>query len=197
MAKSQNRYVFYLSLHQENVIHEPETQIYMKYAIRKSTMSDVPTLLLLADEARQTMRKSGNTNQWINGYPDEYAFANDISHGHSYVVEDKDTKLPYGTFAFIPSPEPTYATIYQGEWLDTDNPYFVIHRIASSFGSRGVLSAILEYCFTQTNNIRIDTHRDNCIMRHLLEKYGFTYCGIIYLANGDERLAFQKINNKK
>ena len=28
-------------------------------------------------------------------------------------------------------------------------------------------------------------------MLHNIEKHGFTYCGIIYLANGDERLAYQ------
>ena len=37
----------------------------------------------------------------------------------------------------------------------------------------------------------IDTHRDNVIMRHVIDRYGFTYCGIIYLLNGDERLAYQ------
>ena len=31
------------------------------------------------------------------------------------------------------------------------------------------------------------------IMQHNIEKYGFTYCGIIYLISGDERLAYQKI----
>ena len=30
------------------------------------------------------------------------------------------------------------------------------------------------------------------IMQHNIAKHGFTYCGIIYLANGDERLAYQK-----
>ena len=32
-------------------------------------------------------------------------------------------------------------------------------------------------------------------MQHCIKQYGFTYCGIIYLANGDERLAYQKIIN--
>jgi len=41
--------------------------------------------------------------------------------------------------------------------------------------------------FSHDSNIRIDTHRDNRIMQHVISKYGFTYCGIIYLANGDER----------
>ena len=30
-------------------------------------------------------------------------------------------------------------------------------------------------------------------MQHNLLKHGFSYCGIIYLANGDERLAYQRI----
>ena len=50
------------------------------------------------------------------------------------------------------------------------------------------MAEVLAWSFSQIDNIRIDTHRDNKPMRHLLEKYGFTYCGIIYLLNGDERL---------
>ena len=34
------------------------------------------------------------------------------------------------------------------------------------------------------------------IMQVIIEKHGFTYCGIIYLANGDERLAYQKISHE-
>ena len=30
-------------------------------------------------------------------------------------------------------------------------------------------------------------------MQHLLSEHGFSYCGIIYLASGDERLAYQRI----
>ena len=95
--------------------------------------------------------------------------------------------------AAVSGPDPTYATIYNGKWIDANRPYLVIHRIASRTESHGVMSEMLNFCFTMTENIRIDTHRDNHIMRHLLKKHGFEYCGIIYLANGDERLAYQKI----
>ncbi|MBR1526072.1 MAG: hypothetical protein IJ640_05360 [Prevotella sp.] len=54
----------------------------------------------------------------------------------------------------------------------------------------------MDYCFGITDNIRIDTHRDNRIMQHLMQKEGFTYCGIIYLDNGDERLAYQKMRKR-
>jgi hypothetical protein len=30
-------------------------------------------------------------------------------------------------------------------------------------------------------------------MQHNILKHGFTYCGIIYLLSGDERLAYQKM----
>ena len=53
--------------------------------------------------------------------------------------------------------------------------------------------SIMDFCFSYDTNIRIDTHRDNKIMQHNIVKYGFTYCGIIYLLSGDERLAYQKI----
>ena len=160
---------------------------------RKSSLADIPRLLELADEARSTMRASGNMHQWVNGYPSQKAFEADVAHDCSYVMEEDG--VPIATFAFLPGPEPTYASIYHGAWLN-DAPYYVIHRIASTASSRGVLRHILDYCFTVTDNIRIDTHRDNVIMRHLLAKLGFTYCGIIYLTDGSERLAYHKINTQ-
>ena len=156
--------------------------------IRKSTIDDLNVLLKLAGEARTTMRESGNLDQWKDGYPSAAVFERDIENGCSYLAE-KDGEA-VGTFAFIPSPEPTYGYI-EGAWLD-DASYYVIHRIAASRKSHGLFKAMLAYCFGKTGNIRIDTHRDNVIMQHLLTKHGFAYCGIIYLQNGDERLAYQR-----
>ena len=53
---------------------------------------------------------------------------------------------------------------------------------------------VLDYAFSLTDTIRIDTHHDNRTMRTLLDKYSFTYCGIILLENGDPRLAYQRTN---
>jgi RimJ/RimL family protein N-acetyltransferase len=41
--------------------------------------------------------------------------------------------------------------------------------------------------------VRIDTHADNKVMQHVLEKRGFRRTGIIYLENGDPRIAFEKV----
>ena len=141
--------------------------------------------------AKKIMRSSGNLNQWTGGYPSEEAILGDIEKGCGYVVEDEGNIVGY--FAFVPSPEPTYKNIYEGKWLDDSLPYHVIHRIGSFPEVHGVFKSIMDWCFSQDPNIRIDTHRDNTIMQHLILKEGFTWCGIIYLANGDERLAYQKI----
>jgi hypothetical protein len=95
-------------------------------------------------------------------------------------------------FAFLPSPDPTYAKIYEGNWIEDTLPYHVVHRIASYPDAHGVFKSIMDFCFAHDSNIRIDTHRDNQIMQHVILKEGFTYCGIIYLLSGDERLAYQK-----
>ena len=52
--------------------------------------------------------------------------------------------------------------------------------------------SVLEWAFERTPTLRVDTHRDNHIMQHNILKHGLTYCGIIYLLSGDERLAYQK-----
>ena len=163
----------------------------MSYTIRKSTLADLPVILNLRDQAREIMRSYGNVFQWPDGYPRDDMFLKDIELGGSYVMMDERGEV-VGTFALIPSPEVTYNVIYDGQWLD-DEPYHVIHRIASTHESHGVLDALLDYCESQVNNIRIDTHEANVIMRKGLEKHGYQYCGIIHLLNGDERLAFQKI----
>ena len=162
----------------------------MNYTIRHASMADLPVILDLRDQAREIMRSYGNVNQWPEGYPLQEKFENDIEQGHSYVMTDGKGVI-VGTFALIPGPDVTYKVIYNGQWLD-DEPYYVIHRIASTPGSHGILDALLDYCEALSPNIRIDTHEDNIIMRKGLEKRGYQYCGIIHLLNGDERLAFQK-----
>ncbi len=161
----------------------------MNRGIRKATAEDIDDILKIMDAARQIMRSSGNLYQWTDGYPSADVILGDIEKGGGYVVEDDKKKVAY--FAFLPAPEPTYEHIYQGRWLEDDRPYHVIHRMASYPNVHKCFHDILIYCLTINPNIRIDTHRDNGIMQHNILKHGFTYCGIIYLANGDERLAYQ------
>ena len=161
-----------------------------KRTIRRATVNDIQAVLHLIDSGRKIMIASGNTHQWDDNHPSRGQIAKDIASGSSYLLLE-DGK-PIATWAFVKGPEPTYAVIYNGAWLD-DGPYHVIHRVASLPHYHGVMKELLDWCFSKDGNIRIDTHKDNSVMRHCLTKYGFTYCGIIHLQNGDERLAFQKL----
>lgn len=159
--------------------------------IRKATAADLPRIMTLIDAARQIMRANGNMEQWANGYPDEATMLTDIENDNCYLCVDNSETV--ATFSMIPGPDPTYAKVYDGTWVDDRKPYVVVHRIASTPDSHGVMSALLAFCRSHVPNIRIDTHRDNKIMQHCLLAAGFTYCGVILLANGDPRLAYQWI----
>ena len=160
----------------------------MNRFIRKTSNSDLPAVMDIYAEARGFMRKSGNINQWINGYPLQSTVENDIRAGVSYVCMGGDEIL--AVFYYNIERDPTYAKI-DGAWLN-DEPYGVVHRIARARNAGGVGAFCLDWCFEQIPNIRIDTHKDNAPMLRLLEKLGFVYCGIIWVENGDERRAFQK-----
>lgn len=159
--------------------------------IRKAKSENKEVVLQLLDSGREIMRHSGNTLQWPDGYPKPETIEADIAQGVCYLCLEDGKAI--GTFAMIPGPDPTYATIYNGAWIDNTHPYLVIHRMASLPDSHGIFQACIEYAARQCCNIRIDTHRDNHIMQHNLLKHGFHYCGIIHIANGDERLAYQRI----
>ena len=161
----------------------------MKRLIRKSAEADIPAIMDVLEAAKQIMRASGNVNQWINGYPSEAVVRKDLENGNGYVVEDDGRVVGY--FAFIASPEPTYAEIFDGAWLEDELPYHVIHRIGSYPEVHGIFKSIMDWCVSKDRNLRIDTHRDNLIMQHNILKYGYKYCGIIFLESGDERLAYQ------
>lgn len=159
--------------------------------VRKAVKEDLPEVMAVLEAAKGIMRDSGNVLQWVGGYPGEDVIIGDIGLGNGRVVLEGERIVGY--FAFVPSPEPTYCRIVGGNWLNDSSPYHVVHRIGSYPEVHGVFKTLMDWCFTQDKNIRIDTHRDNLIMQHNIVKYGFTYCGIIYLASGDERLAYQRI----
>ena len=94
------------------------------------------------------------------------------------------------TFVLRAGDDPTYRVIYDGEWPD-DGPYATIHRIASDGSRKGILHLVMKFALERFSSIRIDTHRDNRVMRAAILREGFRYCGIIRCWNGTERLAYQ------
>ncbi|MCD7938289.1 MAG: GNAT family N-acetyltransferase [Tannerellaceae bacterium] len=158
--------------------------------IRKATPGDLIPVMTVYDRAREFMKQTGNANQWINGYPSQELILQTIDEGNCYICLHEQVIV--GAFYLSREPDPTYAHIYEGSWLD-DTPYGVVHRLASTGTCKGVADFCLQWCFEQCGNIRVDTHEDNKVMQHILTKHGYTRCGIIYVANGTLRIAFQKI----
>lgn len=160
--------------------------------IRKAKAKDLSVILEIYDIARRFMREHGNPHQWSGyGYPSEELLKDDIDKGQLYVLESIDGVE--GVFMFNEGPDPTYLRI-DGEWLN-DEPYSVIHRIASRGRKKGVLKSAVKFATANATNIKIDTHEQNTVMQNALQGLQFQKCGTIYLENGDPRIAYQlKIN---
>ena len=158
--------------------------------IRKAIESDLLEIKNIVDKARELMKSSGNINQWVDGYPSSEVLLSDIRSGNAYLLLRENKVVAY--FAMADVPDSTYNFIAEGNWLN-DESYGVLHRIASNGEAKGVFKEILLYASEHYSNIRIDTHHDNKIMQRLLEQNEFVYCGIIFLADGSPRLAYQRI----
>lgn len=164
---------------------------YSGFIIRRTELADLDEVMAVYERARQSMREAGNATQWVNGYPSRQLISSDIEAGHSYVLEESEhDRRIAGVFTFILGEDPTYARI-EGRWPD-NAPYGTIHRIASAGMVKGVADACLDFCLKRGVAIRIDTHADNIPMLHWIAKRGFTYCGIIHVADGTPRRAFQR-----
>lgn len=157
--------------------------------VRKAEINDLETMMEIYESARKFMAKTGNPTQWGNGYPKEELLRSDIAAGISYVAE-QDGEIEC-TFVYFEGNDPTYQVIENGGWLN-DRPYGVIHRVASRGKVKGAGVTCILWGFEQCGNLKIDTHDDNKVMQHVLERAGFVKCGRIYTEDGSPRIAYQK-----
>ena len=156
--------------------------------IRKTRLEDIDRIMEIYAQARLFMREHGNHSQWADGRPFRHDIEGDIADECSYVCVHEGTVV--GTMRFTVGDDPTYGII-DGSWLGSGS-YAVVHRIASSGQVKGTGEFMLRWALEQYDDLRIDTHEDNYVMRNLLEKLGFAYCGVIYLADGAPRFAYEK-----
>ncbi len=159
-----------------------------QYIIRKAVMADLPRIEEIYDYARRFMEQTGNPNQWGKTEPPVERLKLDISEGKLFVVESDSI---HGVFFYTIGEDPTYGRIDNGSWL-SDEPYGTIHRIAGD-GAGGIVKTAVAYGRSQCSHLRIDTHHDNRVMQHVVEKLGFSRRGIIYLANGSPRIAYEMV----
>ena len=163
----------------------------MKTQIRKAKREELDKIMGIYSRAKHFMEEHGNKNQWSG----DDAIARDkietmLEEGHLFAGEENG-EIQF-VFAYILGEDPTYKVITDGSWLN-DAYYGTIHRLASAGITKGVVKTVSGWALEQCPNLRIDTHHDNIVMQNALANAGFTRCGIIYLANGDPRIAYQKV----
>lgn len=158
--------------------------------IRKATTDEFDNIMEIYASAQDFMAQNGNETQWGKTHPSPEMIKQDIENGELYVCTEDDILACVFFFRF--DIDPTYNIIYDGAWQN-DAPYGVVHRIASSRKVKGAAKFCLNWAFKKCGSLRIDTHKNNIPMQSLLTSLNFKYAGIIHLANGDERMAYHKI----
>ena len=141
--------------------------------VRLATKADFDSIWRVYLDASEFMRKSGNPSQWGDFYPTIPMIEQDIQREELFVVE-RDGEV-CGVFLFTKGPDPWYAEIDHGEWLSNE-PYSVIHRVAAKAGAKGIFGECLSFSLSQDQHLRIDTHEDNKVMQHILEKMRNRLC---------------------
>ena len=168
----------------------------MEGYIRQARFSDMEKIVEIFESGRQFLKEQG-LPQWQDGEGPNRALAErDIENGHGYVLVFQGQVAGYASL--VPSPDGS-PPLTEGEWQPGHDRHVVIHRVALDGTLRGrglsqqflrdivIAAGLLGY-----QDVRIDTHPGNMIMRKITEKTGFLYKGLMHLpiANG-ERLAYQ------
>ena len=163
--------------------------------IRHAAEQDLSRMMEIYAIARKYMADHGNPNQWGGtNWPPEALIREDIKLGKSYVCEADGAVTGVFFFDQGKDVEPTYRVIENGDWLN-DEPYGVIHRIASDGTVKGVGACCFDWAFEQIPHLRADTHPDNLTMQNLLTKLGFEMRGIIHVEEDNyPRYAYEKTN---
>lgn len=160
----------------------------MVYTVRQATEQDLARIEEIYAAARAFMAANGNPNQWGTHNPPHAQLVQDIEEGKLYVITDGETI--HGVFFFWIGEDPTYSEI-NGAW-HSDSPYGTIHRIAGD-GSGGILRTAVAFAKQHIGHLRIDTHEDNRVMQGAIQKAGFQRCGIIHIADGSPRIAYDLV----
>ncbi|MEG1766389.1 MAG: GNAT family protein [Muribaculaceae bacterium] len=165
--------------------------------LRKAESNDVPEIWDIIFCAKEDMRMLGRA-QWQDGYPAINDINTDISKGNGFILCEKQNAKPIGYSAIILTGDDNYKTI-DGEWITSDTPYVVIHRLAVYPHLKGQGIATHFICLIEQyassisfNSLRIDTNFDNDGMLRIMEKLNYVPCGIVTLPTG-LRQAYEKI----
>ena len=162
--------------------------------VDKATDADLPRVMALIDEGRDALKEDG-VDQWQGVDPTKENLSAAIDAGTcTFFKEDGIV----GMAVLREDEEPTYGRIC-GQWL-TEGNYLTVHQFVVSKERKGegmgrrIMDRILaEARMRGFDSVRVDTHADNFRMKCLIENTGFTYCGVITVSDGTERVAYEQV----
>lgn len=151
--------------------------------------------LAMIQQGRERLAAQG-IDQWQDGYPNLESIQGDIRQQKGYFLLEDGERAGYFCLDF--GGEPAYQAL-EGHWLSA-GPYGAIHRVV--IGDRHLGRGLAKQAFALAEaacrrrgvpSLRVDTHRDNKTMRGLVERLGFTPCGLVYYRVSGERIAYEKL----
>ncbi len=148
----------------------------------------------IINQAKAYLKAQG-IDQWQTGYPNLDCIKRDIENKKGFLFLDDDEIIGYVCIDY--DGEPSYNGL-NGEWPSGSNPYVVAHRMAFAADARGKRLAYKAFRLIENHAkdrgitaFRADTDNDNEIMKHILAKVGFVYCGTIWFDNS-VKIAYEK-----
>lgn len=160
--------------------------------IDKVKINDINEVNSIYERAREYMKETNNPTQWGDSYPPLSLINEDIIKNRLYGVRD-DEKSLVAVFV-LSSEEKAYDNC---DFWHSNDPFIVIHRVASNGKIKGITKYIFNYALTKANYLRIDTHQNNKTMQNVLIPFGFKECGIVYYERNnkiEERIAFDYLH---
>lgn len=165
--------------------------------LRKANSTEIEEIMSVIEDGKEFLKQQG-INQWQHGSPGRSDVENDIKQETSYVYELDGEIVGTAMLNTYDADYEKYLTI----WTKCNN-YLVIHRLAvkKEYRSQGIGHKFMNdiILFAKENSveyIRIDTHKDNVIMRKYLSKNNFKELDEIKLSmknslDDKERIAYE------
>lgn len=176
------------------------------FSSRVAERDDYGTAMALLDEGHKTFKELG-IDEGRKKYPSPRRLMHSIKNKTTHLIENKDG-VAIGMYAVSFSPDPQYGKPFSGRWLTQDSggepPYAVLHWVSVAPAARrsGVGRFILDDAERLARkrgreSLRADIYPENEPMRALLEKYGYSECGVVavkdYFGREKRRVAFEKM----
>ena len=165
--------------------------------LKKANSTEIEEIMSVIKDGKEFLKQQG-INQWQHGSPGCSDVENDIKQETSYVYELDGEIVGTAMLNTYDADYEKYLTI----WTKCNN-YLVIHRLAvkKEYRSQGIGHKFMNdiILFAKENSveyIRIDTHKDNVIMRKYLSKNNFKELDEIKLSmknslDDKERIAYE------